>query len=128
MFINLYESLWKKIRRSILHNSSSLNPAKEAVANGRVTVLSFGLFGIDLAEIAISPRIHLPERWILYHPCKDDSGVYSRFIMTTVDIKLTPPLSMAFRRNHEGHKEEIFFSFVLLVSFVVPSLTSLSGE
>ena len=35
---------------------------------------------------------------------------------------------MAFGWNHEGHKEEIFFSFVLSVSFVVPSLTSRSGE
>ena len=41
-----------------------------------------------------------------------------------VDIKFTPPLSMAFGWNHKEHKEEIFFSFVLLVSFVVPSLTS----
>ena len=45
-----------------------------------------------------------------------------------VDIKLTPPLSMAFGWNHEEHKEEIFFSLVLFVSFVVPSLTSRSGE
>ena len=45
-----------------------------------------------------------------------------------VDIKLTPSLSIVFGWDHEGHKEEIFFSFVLLVSFVVPSLTSRSGE
>ena len=45
-----------------------------------------------------------------------------------VDIKLTPSLSMVFGWDHEGHKEEIFFSFVLLVSFVVLSLTSRSGE
>ena len=44
------------------------------------------------------------------------------------DIKLIPPLSMAFGWNHEDHEEEIFFSFVLFVSFVVPSLTSRSGE
>ena len=38
---------------------------------------------------------------------------------------------MAFGWNHEEHqehKEEIFLFFVLLVSFVVPSLTSRSGE
>ncbi len=48
-----------------------------------------------------------------------------------VDIKLTPPFSMAFEWNHEGHKEhegkENLF-FVLFVFFVVPSLTFRRGE
>ena len=56
------------------------------------------------------------------------NGLFRLLGLLRVDIKLTPPLSMAFGWNQEEHKEEIFFSFVLFVSFVVPSLTSRSGE
>ena len=38
------------------------------------------------------------------------SHLSRQFITLRVDIKLTPPLSMAFGRNH---KEETIFSFVL---------------